>query len=354
MRILQRAILRELVFAFAIGLVSLNMVLMMEKVLKLTRLLSSVGASPLDMLVMVLLIQPALFILTTPMAFLIAVLVTYGRLGMDGELTAMRSCGMSLGEITRPVLLMGVACFFAAGLSGFFVAPWGARHLRETVSRVLSERAHLAVEEGAFNMPATGVILYVQGKPAKNTLEGVFVYDGRGDSPMALAARSGRLSAGPSGVSLELKDGLVHFVKGARTTELFFEEYDFALPFAFEEPARKKAEMTPAELIRAAAQTAGKKQKTMYRLEFWRRFSFPALCLILIYLGPALSLISGRSGRLGGLVIGLAVFVAYHGALLYGEKLSEAGNIPHWLGAWGPALLLSMASAIAWRKASLR
>ncbi|MDP2167293.1 MAG: LptF/LptG family permease, partial [Thermodesulfovibrionales bacterium] len=73
LKTIERSILRELFLTFLIGLVSFNFILMMEKLLKLTRLLSSVGASLLDMLKIIALIQPALFIATTPLSLLIAV-----------------------------------------------------------------------------------------------------------------------------------------------------------------------------------------------------------------------------------------------------------------------------------------
>ena len=74
--------------------------------------------------------------------------------------------------------------------------------------------------------------------------------------------------------------------------------------------------MSPLELIKAANEMPDK--KTQFLLEFHRRLSMPAICLIIIILGPSLSLMAGKSGRLGGLTVGLSVFAVYYTLLLYG------------------------------------
>src|SRR3990172_3034683 len=113
-KIIHRAIFRELLATFLLGLVAFNFMFMMEKLLKLTRLLSTVGASVFDVAKIILLLQPSLFIPTTPLALLIAVLVTYGRLSVDNELTAMRASGMSFSRITAPVSFLAAACFLTS------------------------------------------------------------------------------------------------------------------------------------------------------------------------------------------------------------------------------------------------
>jgi len=83
MYILHRFILRELLTSFLLSVIFLNFTLMMEKLLRLSRLLSSVGASPLDVGQVILLPAPQLLILTIPMAMLLSVLATYFRLTAD-------------------------------------------------------------------------------------------------------------------------------------------------------------------------------------------------------------------------------------------------------------------------------
>jgi lipopolysaccharide export system permease protein len=90
---------------------------------------------------LVVYLQPKLTILTTPIAMLLAILVTYGRLNSDNELIVMRTGGMSFRQVSRPVFLLGTGCFLAGAFVSFFLAPVSSRNLRESVADVISRRA---------------------------------------------------------------------------------------------------------------------------------------------------------------------------------------------------------------------
>ncbi len=47
-------------------------------------------------------------------------------------------------------------------------------------------------------------------------------------------------------------------------------------------------------------------------------------------------MMAGKTGRLGGLTIGLSVFTVYYMLLVYGENLVRAGKVSHYIGAWSP------------------
>jgi lipopolysaccharide export system permease protein len=111
--------------------------------------------------------------------------------------------------------------------------------------------------------------------------------------------------------------------------------------------------MTPFELISEAKKREGQERLPLL-LEFHRRISLPSLCLFLMFLGPPLALISGKSGRLGGLTIGLAVFTVFYVILVYGENLARSGKVPHYAGAWAPVVMLALSSLWAFRKADSR
>jgi lipopolysaccharide export system permease protein len=118
--------------------------------------------------------------------------------------------------------------------------------------------------------------------------------------------------------------------------------------------APKKIELTPEQLFHRAKEAATDRARTSFYLEFHRRLSLPAVCIILIFLGPPLSSLSGKSGRLGGLAIGLLVFTLYYMTLIYGENLAMASRIPHYVGAWTATLILGVFAFVMFRAESSR
>jgi lipopolysaccharide export system permease protein len=115
-------------------------------------------------------------------------------------------------------------------------------------------------------------------------------------------------------------------------------------------PSRKNAEFTPSELLERINEKVP--DALLLQLEFYRRLSLPFLCIVLIFLGPPLSMIAGKSGRLGGLALGLGVFTIYYMLLVYGENLARAGKIPHYIGAWTSTLILGIFALWIFRKES--
>ena len=119
-----------------------------------------------------------------------------------------------------------------------------------------------------------------------------------------------------------------------------------------ESQSPKKMEYTPLELLKNARNSPSPKKTASFYLEFDRRLSLPIVCLLLIFMGTPLALLAGKSGRLGGLALGLFVFTAYYILLIYGENLVMSGRIPHFVGAWMPTVLLGSAALYLFRKES--
>lgn len=344
LKIIYKSIQKELFVAFLLTLAFLNSILMMEKMLRLSRLLSGVGASIFDMMKIIFLLQPQLLILTIPMSLLLSVLLVYGRMNSDSEITVLRASGMDFTRISSPVMLLGLFSFFIGIMVSFYVGPWSSIRLRNEITRIISVRSTFAIEEGTFNTSFKDVVILVKGKKSSDTLEDIFIYDERNRSePRIMMAREGRIFMQDASImGILLTDGYILLARAENTTELFFDKYRMTLTLGIDSQAPKKAELMPFELIRKASGSSIIKEKIPLLLEFHRRLSLPAVCLLLVFLGPPLSLMSGKSGRLGGLAIGLLVFTLYYVILIYGENLALAAKIPHYIGAWSATVILGV------------
>ena len=352
MKIIHKSILKELVFTFIISLAFLNIVLMMEKLLRFSRFLSGVGASLADMLTIIIYIQPQLLLLTIPMAFLLSTLLTYGRHSLDNELVILRTSGMDFSGISKPVFILGISCFLLNIAVSFYIGPKSSIGLRDEITRIIKNRTPLAIEEGTFNASFKDIVIMIRKKPSEDTVRGIFIYDGRNkNEPRIMMAREGKISMSEGFyANLLLKNGFIHIAKGNSTTEIFFERYNLILALESNLPSRKNAEFTPFELLKKINESTS--NTLLLQLEFDRRMTLPFMCIVLIALGPPLSLMTGKSGRLGGLALGLGVFSSYYMLLIYGENLVRAGKIPHYIGAWTPALVLGIFAIWVYRKES--
>ncbi|MCE5312865.1 MAG: LptF/LptG family permease [Nitrospiraceae bacterium] len=332
MMLIHRMILKEIASSFIMALLFLNFALMMEKLLRLSRLLSGVGASLSDVGKIVLYLQPQILILTIPMALLLSVLLSFGRMNADNELTVLKASGMSLKKISSPVIYAGMACLALSLAMSFYLGPKGSAALRAKITEILTVRAPMTIEEGVFNTAFKDIVILVKEKPAPDKLAGIFIVDERKkDEAKIIIAKNGNIVTDSDTLSFSLMSGQAYVTKGDTVTEISFRKYNFKLNPTLDPGEKKNSELTPLQLL-AAAKEPGK--ATSSYLELHRRLSLPAICLIIVFLGPPLSLMAGKSGRLGGLTVGLAVFAVYYALLIYGENLVRAGKLPHFAGAW--------------------
>jgi lipopolysaccharide export system permease protein len=344
LKIIYRSVLKELITTFVLTLAFLNSVLMMEKILRLSKLLSGIGASVFDMAKIILYLQPQLLLLTIPMSLLLSTLLVYGRMNQDSEIIILKTSGMDFRKIALPVILLGLLSFFTSIAVSFALGPESSLKLRNEITKIIAVGSTQAIEEGTFNTSFKNIVILVKGRKPPDMLKNIFIYDSRNkEEPRVLMAKEGRLFVqdGPS-IGLDLTDGYINIMRSNITTELFFDRYRFSLVLESDSHAPKKAEFTPFELLKKAAEELNPRDKTALYLEFHRRLSLPAVCLVLIFLGPPLSLIAGKSGRLGGLAIGLLVFTVYYMSLIYGENMVTTGLIPHYVGAWATTAVLGL------------
>ena len=122
-----------------------------------------------------LLQMPYNTLLTLPMAVLIATIISIGELGRHGELTAMKSSGISLYRITLPLMAFGL------------VLTLGVLFMGETIVPRLNEQSNEVYEEEILDQPADfedfrGNFVYQNPEGYTYLVRSMFVNDSGGGS----------------------------------------------------------------------------------------------------------------------------------------------------------------------------
>ncbi len=110
-------ILKEILPVFFIGLMTFTVLLLMDKILKLIEMIVNRGVDLSRVLMLLLFISPSFLIFTIPMAVLLSVLLSFGRLSGDSEVTAFKASGISLYQLFLPVFVFSLcACLLTTFL----------------------------------------------------------------------------------------------------------------------------------------------------------------------------------------------------------------------------------------------
>lgn len=150
--------------------------------------------------------------MSLPLALLLASLISFGNMGERLELLAMKSAGIPLVRILRPVLAF--VCLVTAGSFYFqnVVSPESSKQLAALIYSMRQKSPELEIPEGVFYNEIPGYNLFVEHKdPERGMLYGIMIYNqgANFDDTQVVLADSGRLqsTADQKHLKLTLYDG---------------------------------------------------------------------------------------------------------------------------------------------------
>lgn len=348
-------IFKEIPPPFLVGMATFTFMLLMGRFLKLAEMVVEKGVPFGDVARMVLYLLPSFWLFTIPMALLLAILLAFGRLSGDSEITAMKSCGISLYGLLPPALafslLAGIACLFVT----VYAVPWGNSSFKKLLVDIAQARAGVVIKEKVFNAAFPGMVIYADSFDQKGQSVGaVIIHDERDpQEPSTIFAGSGTLISDPRTRSIEfhLKDGSIHHsTEGAGYRMVEFQEYNLRVALTGgAAPVKGASEMTLEELLHPPAKTNAKEMVKM-RLEFHSRLALPFSCLVFTLLAMPLGIQNRRSGKAAGFSLSIGVLLLYYIALSAFKTLGERAVLAPLLASWAPNLLFLLLAVYLFKK----
>ena len=147
-----------------------------------------------------------------PLGILLASIMTFGNLGENYELVAIKSSGISLFRFMRPLTILMLILSVAAFLFNNYVIPVTNLKTFSLLYDMRNQKPALNIRPGIFNRDIDGYAIRVgQKDPDGQHISDIMIYDHterRGNNNV-VAARSGRMYPSPDRRSLifELRDG---------------------------------------------------------------------------------------------------------------------------------------------------
>src|SRR3990170_585027 len=107
--IIDRYLTKEIIPNILIGLLVFTFVMLMNQILVLAEILITKGVDFIVIFLIIFYSLPALTVLTIPMSLLLGILLSFGRLNGDSEITVMRASGISFYRLMAPMLVLALA-----------------------------------------------------------------------------------------------------------------------------------------------------------------------------------------------------------------------------------------------------
>src|SRR6185369_6162507 len=346
-RILSIYIIREVTSLFLLGILVFTLILLLGRMIKLTELVITRGVPISDVGLMIAYLLPSFLVFTIPMAFLLAVLLAFGRLSADNEITVMKASGISLVQLMPPVLLCGLAAALLALAAGTIGVPWGNSSFKHLSFDVLKQNVAITIREKVFWDDLPGIVLYTDHYDEEHhALKGVIIHDGRDKKrPMTIFASDGKIgcTANLQDICVVLQNGSLHAAdSGDKYRLIKFGEYIMTIQGMGKSVgiAMIESDMGISELWRKASNPATPKPNRLKMLsELHSRFAFPFATLVFAILAVPLGIQNRRSGKSSGFSISIAILLVYYLLLSLMRTFAERGSIPPALALWLPNMV---------------
>jgi len=360
-RILSFYIIREISSLFLLGIVIFTLVLLLGRLIALTDLVVSRGVPLADVSRMILYLVPPFLVFTIPMAFLLAVLLAFGRLSADNEIVVIKASGVSLFQMLPPVIFCAfVAVLLALGASTIGV-PWGNSSFRELSFQVLKSNITATIREKTFWDDIPGIVMYTdQYEDQSRSLKGVVIHDGRNpERPMTIFARDGVVTsaAGSQSLLLSLHDGSIHSAgSGGLYRLVYFGEYSMTVGEngSSTKTSRNVSDLRLSELQHQIDDPGtSAKDRLKMQAEFHSRFTFPFASLVFAILAVPLGIQNRRAGKSGGFTISIGIILSYYVLMSVVKTFAERGVVPPAVALWIPNLFFFGMGLYFLRMASL-
>lgn len=334
-RYLTKQVLMSTLFAVMV----LSMVLILGNVFKEIRdLLVNKGAPVSFVLIFVLQLLPFSLVFTIPWAYLAAVLLTFGRLSSDQEITALRSSGMSLYRIAAPVLLLGL---FFSGICLWLNATHAPR-AKAAIKMLLYDEIKndplRLLDPGVVQSRLKGQKIYIDGRVDDYTLIGFHAYqlstEDRNAPPLGyLYSKRVTLDTESKNqqFDLQLNTGYGEIYDAKGNLQQFFASK--AEPWVLTYPLRGRS-LKPntldnqeiAEILKNPPPEIPTKKLPQYAFERDKRFSFSLAPLALAFIGIPLGMNSRRKENSAGIVMSIIIAFGYFLLLILAEE-TRADNL---------------------------
>jgi lipopolysaccharide export system permease protein len=321
------------------------------------------AAPPLIMLKIVGYLSVTFLPIVLPLAFLLAVLVAFGRLSSDSELVAMKANGVSIVRLSAPIFGLSL---LVAGASLALNMDWAPRAKigwRSTVIRLTNTTPIAAIRESTFTTGFFGLLIYAEKVDNRtNRLANIFIYDERDPkAPRSVIAPEGQIipiktnSDLGASVTLKLFDGEIHYNDTATVTyqKTKFREYQVNLSvFAGANNAVGNfLNYTYSELMHVDRPKLSPRMHRELLTEIFSRWFTALTPIFFALIGMGLGTVRARGTSTSAALVSILVIIPTYLLQMIGQNLGFSGALPPLVAMLIPDLFLLIFGVWAYRRA---
>ncbi len=366
MRLTDRYISRQIIVGTVYAVVVLSLVLVMGNIFKQVRpLLVEQNAPPELVFRFMINVLPFSLMFTIPWGFLSAVLLVFGRMSSDHEVTAFRVAGTSLVRLALPVLVIGALLSALCLWINVNVVPLAKASITDLIYEQVKRDPRSLLDPGIVQSKFKNQKVFVESRDG-DAMKGFHLYqvtDGENGGEIRTEAyvHAGSVSLivdeGKQQLRLKLLDAFIETKNRDGTSQHAFA--DDAEPWLFDFGSER------VKKVRASAMTNQEIRKYLdendelpmetkvgMRAEITKRYSFSMACFSFACVAVPLGMKSRRKDTSSGLLLSLLIGTLYFLFTVLADRFET--NWEATMALWAPNAFCILLGLLLFRRARFR
>lgn len=349
---LDKYILAQIIEMFLMGVfVFTAIIFASDTFITLIKQISKYGIPFKVALIMIILNLPSVFVMTIPMGVLLSTVMTLNRLCLASEITVMRSCGIGLNRIAKPIFIFALVMALASFFINETIVPIATKQSKDLALWAFGQKN---IPNGKQNFVFKEVgekglkRLFYVGHCKDNILNNISVLDiSKEGTIQVLQAKTG--STSPEGWKFD--QGAVYTIsdKGKILNTTFFEHSlaQFGTDLSKELQKNVAKEQNFIQLVKYLATNKDieiEKRRSM-QIELHEKIALPITTLVFVLIGVPLSITPPRVRYNRGFLFSILIIFFYYLVRALSVSFGETGALTPFIATWLPNILIAICGA---------
>ncbi|ARZ02419.1 lipopolysaccharide ABC transporter permease LptF [Yersinia ruckeri] len=253
---------------------------------------------------------PEMAQLILPLSLFLGLLMTYGKLYTESEITVMHACGLGKRPLIIAALILSMLTSGLAAVNAIWLGPWSSKHQDEVLNDARANPSLAALVEGQFQSSQDGNAVLFVGSVSGKEFQRVFLAQLRpsdNQRPSVVVADKGHMAERPDGSQVVLLNQGTRYegtalLRDFRITD--FTDYQAVIGHQVAQQDNNIVEqMSMAALWHSSEQDA--------RAEFHWRLTLIVSVVIMAMLVVPLSVVNPRQGRVLSMLPAMLLYLIF-------------------------------------------
>lgn len=306
---------------------------------------ASEGSIPGQMIMTFIALKiPDLAGMMLPLSFFLGVLLAYGRIYADNEMTVLHACGVSEWYVVRVSLVLAFVTAISTGIFTLYLAPMASEYQYQVQEKLAADSGLSSLIAGRFQKTGNKkAVIFIHDKNRNdNSFDKVFVAQLPDENHAEYSiinsslvyAKKGQVFEEESGSQrMVLSDGMRYHsdASNGEFQSVTFDKYHIQIQDQKVEHKHRKLSAVPTQQLFNSTDV---KLAAEYSATIQWRIAFPLACIILTFIAVPLSVVNPRQGKFAKMLPALMLFLGYFLLLTAMRSGVERQALPAAVGLW--------------------